>query len=151
MFGFNVGYTKLDDKGFNPGNNLSRDNFSLGGNGTLGKFRVNSSFNLAITDYKSPPIAASKGSGVIGDGATIVVSIDGDETEFTCTGNSTDETITVPAGTTRFLVTYNLGDWEGENTYTLKDPSGNIIIQDGSGDGSRDNGPAGGEQFNKCD
>ncbi|MGB2370348.1 MAG: hypothetical protein ACPH53_03420 [Flavobacteriaceae bacterium] len=43
------------------------------------------------------------------------------------------------------------GDWEGENTYTLKDPGGNIIIQDGSGDGSRDNGPASGEQFNKCE
>ena len=73
------------------------------------------------------------------NGATIVVSIDG------------NETITVPAGTTRFLITYNPGDWEGENTYTLKDPGGNIIIQDGSGDGSRDNGPASGEQFNKCE
>lgn len=85
------------------------------------------------------------------NGATIVVSIDGNETEYTCTGSSTNETITVPAGTTRFLITYNPGDWEGENTYTLKDPGGNIIIQDGSGDGSRDNGPASGEQFNKCE
>lgn len=70
-FGFNVGYTKLDDKGFTPGNNLSRDSFSLGGNSVLGKFRVNGAINLAVTDYKSPPIAASRGSGVIGDGASI--------------------------------------------------------------------------------
>jgi len=113
-------------------------------------------YSAVVVCFKTPEAGdwTLEMQDVYGDGwngATIVVSIDGDETEYTCTGNSTDETITVPAGTTRFLVTYNLGDWEGENTYTLKDPSGNIIIQDGSGDGSRDNGPAGGEQFNKCD
>ena len=91
---------------------------------------------------------------VFGDGwngGNIVVSIDGNETEYTCTGNTTNETINIPAGTTRFLFTYNAGSWEGENTYTLKDPSGTIVLQDGSGDGSMDNGPATGEQFNTCD
>jgi TonB-linked SusC/RagA family outer membrane protein len=70
-FGYNVGYSKLNDKGFTPGNSLARDNFTVGGNGTLGKLTVNASMNVAITDYKSPPIAASRGSGVIGGGASI--------------------------------------------------------------------------------
>ncbi|WP_291968085.1 SusC/RagA family TonB-linked outer membrane protein [Maribacter sp.] len=70
-FGYNVGYTKLDDEGFTPGNELSRNSYTLGGNGTLGKLRVNASMNVAVTDYKSPPIAASRGSGVIGGGASI--------------------------------------------------------------------------------
>ncbi len=75
QFGFNVGYTKLNDEGFTPGNELSRDSFTLGGNGGVGKLRINASINLAITDYKSPPIAASRGSGVIGDGASIFSDI----------------------------------------------------------------------------
>ena len=74
-FGYNVGYSKLNDKGFTPGNDLSRDNFTVGGNGRLGKLRVNASMNVAITDYKSPPIAASRGSGVIGGGASIFSDI----------------------------------------------------------------------------
>ncbi|MGB0774022.1 MAG: hypothetical protein ACPGRP_05470 [Flavobacteriaceae bacterium] len=48
-------------------------------------------------------------------------------------------------------VTTKSGKLEGENTYTLKDPSGNIVIEDGSGDGGEDNGPESGEQFNKCE
>jgi TonB-linked SusC/RagA family outer membrane protein len=74
-FSYNVGYTKFDDKGFTPGNSLSRDSYTLGANGTLGKLKVNAAINLAITDYKSPPIAASRGSGVIGGGASIFSDI----------------------------------------------------------------------------
>jgi TonB-linked SusC/RagA family outer membrane protein len=74
-FGYNVGYTKFNDEGFTPGNELSRDSYTLGGSGTIGKLRVNASMNLAVTDYKSPPIAASRGSGVIGDGASIFSDI----------------------------------------------------------------------------
>jgi TonB-linked SusC/RagA family outer membrane protein len=74
-FGYNVGYSKLNDKGFTPGNDLGRDNFTVGGNGTIGKLKVNASMNVAITDYKSPPIAASRGSGVIGGGASIFSDI----------------------------------------------------------------------------
>ena len=143
LFGFNVGYTKLNDEGFTPGNKLSRDSFTLGGNGTLGKFRLNASINLAITDYKSPPIAASRGSGVIGDGASIFSDI------FYTPRNV--DLINIPEGTSRLLFTYNAGEWEGENTYILRDPSGAIVLQDGSGDGSMNNGPASGEQFNTCD
>lgn len=74
-FGYNVGYTKLTDEGFTPGNELARDNFTIGANGTLGKLKVNASINVARTDYKSPPIAASRGSGVIGDGGSIFSDI----------------------------------------------------------------------------
>ncbi|MFK7814647.1 MAG: SusC/RagA family TonB-linked outer membrane protein [Maribacter sp.] len=70
-FGYNIGYTKFNDEGFTPGNELSRDSFTIGGNGKLGKLSVNASINVAITDYKSPPIASSRGSGVIGGGASI--------------------------------------------------------------------------------
>ncbi len=53
--------------------------------------------------------------------------------------------------TSRLLFTYTAGDWEGENLYTLSDPSGTLILSDGTGDGSRTNGPAEGEQYNTCD
>lgn len=91
---------------------------------------------------------------VFGDGwngGKIVVLIDGVATEYSASGAETVATITVPAGTSRFLVTYVAGDWEGENTYVLKDPNGATILEDGSGDGSRNNGPSEGEQFNTCD
>ena len=39
----------------------------------------------------------------------------------------------------------------GENLYTLTDPNGVVVLEDGVGDWSRDNGPAEGEQFNKCE
>ncbi|WP_298501987.1 SusC/RagA family TonB-linked outer membrane protein [uncultured Maribacter sp.] len=74
-FGYTVGYTKLDDEGFTPGNELSRNNFTVGANGTLGKLKINASINVARTDYKSPPIASSRGSGVIGGGGSIFSDI----------------------------------------------------------------------------
>ena len=73
------------------------------------------------------------------------------EIEYTCTGASTVETITIPVGTSRLLFTYNAGEWEGENLYTLTDPNGVVILNDGTGDGSMTNGPATGEQYNTCD
>ena len=85
------------------------------------------------------------------NGGSITVSIDGNETEYTCSGASTTEIINIPEGTSRLLFTYNAGQWEGENTYILRDPSGAIVLQDGSGDGSMNNGPTTGEQFNTCD
>lgn len=91
---------------------------------------------------------------VFGDGwngGFITVSIDGEETQYSSAGALTVETITIPEGTSRFLFTYTAGDWEGENLYTLTDPSGTEVLADGTGDESRDNGPAEGEQFNTCD
>ncbi len=84
-------------------------------------------------------------------GGFITVSIDGEETDYSPTGFSTTETITIPAGTTRLLFSYTSGDWEGENTYTFTDPNDVVILEDGIGDGNRDVGPATGEQFNTCD
>ena len=85
------------------------------------------------------------------NGGSITVSIDGVENVYTYSGKTTSETITIPPGTSRFLFTYSAGDWEGENLYTLTDPNGVIVLQDGVGDGSQTNGPATGEQFNTCD
>ena len=53
--------------------------------------------------------------------------------------------------TSRLLFTYNAGEWEGENLYTLTDPNGVVILNDETGDGSMTNGPATGEQYNTCD
>ena len=61
---YNVNYGYLDDQGFTPGNILRRNNFSFGGRAELSNnFTVNASINYTITDYRTPPIAASFGSG----------------------------------------------------------------------------------------
>ena len=61
---YNASYSYLDDQGFTPGNNLRRNNFSLGGRAELANnLTVSGTLNLAITDYKTPPIASSQGSG----------------------------------------------------------------------------------------
>ncbi|MGB5273152.1 MAG: TonB-dependent receptor plug domain-containing protein, partial [Flavobacteriaceae bacterium] len=58
----NLGY--IDDKGFTPGNSLSRLNFSVGGRSQLSnKFTITGAMNYARTDYRTPPIAASQGNG----------------------------------------------------------------------------------------
>jgi hypothetical protein len=85
------------------------------------------------------------------NGGFITISIDGTETEYTCTGGSTIVTVNVPTGTTRLLFTYTAGDWEGENLYTFTDPNGMLVLEDGIGDGNQTDGPAEGEQFNTCD
>jgi len=85
------------------------------------------------------------------NGGFITISIDGVETDYATSGPLKVETITVPAGTSRFLFTYTAGDWEGENLYTFTDPNGEVILEDGIGDGNRTDGPAEGEQFNTCD
>ncbi|MUU79539.1 SusC/RagA family TonB-linked outer membrane protein [Winogradskyella endarachnes] len=68
---YSVNYSKLNDSGFTPGNELSRDNFGVGGRIKKGNLTVRGTLNYSKTDYKSPPIAASNGSGVIGDGTSI--------------------------------------------------------------------------------
>lgn len=69
---FNLNYGHLDDEGFTPGNSLIRNNFGIGGNARLNNnFSVNATLNFSKTDYKTPPIAASAGSGTVGSGASI--------------------------------------------------------------------------------
>ena len=68
---YNVRYTKTTDEGFTPGNKLSKDNLSVGGSLKKDRLTVNASLNIAVSDFKSPPIAASRGSGVVGSGSSI--------------------------------------------------------------------------------
>ena len=61
---YNASYGYLDDQGFTPGNGLRRNNFSFGGRAELSNnFTVNATINYTLTDYTTPPIAASFGSG----------------------------------------------------------------------------------------
>ncbi|EAR02126.1 SusC/RagA family TonB-linked outer membrane protein [Maribacter sp. HTCC2170] len=69
--GYNVTYSRTEDKSFVPGNRLMKNNFGVGGSTKLGKLSVNASLNYSVTDLNSPPIAASRGSGVEGDGASL--------------------------------------------------------------------------------
>ena len=64
-FNVNLGY--LNDQGFTPGNSLSRFNLSVGGRSQLSnKFSVQATANFARTDYRTPPIASSRGNGTDG-------------------------------------------------------------------------------------
>jgi len=69
---YNLNFGNLDDEGFTPGNSLHRVNLGIGGSAKLNnKFTVSGTLNYTSTEYKTPPIAASAGSGTIGDGASI--------------------------------------------------------------------------------
>ncbi|MDT7827945.1 SusC/RagA family TonB-linked outer membrane protein [Pricia sp. S334] len=69
---YNLNLGHLEDKGFTPGNKVIRNNISIGGSANLtNKLRVSGTLNYSNTDYKTPPIAASLGSGTIGDGASV--------------------------------------------------------------------------------
>ncbi|WP_445381436.1 SusC/RagA family TonB-linked outer membrane protein [Robiginitalea sp. IMCC43444] len=64
-FNVNIGY--LDDQGFTPGNSLNRLNVSVGGRSQLSnKFSIQATMNYARTDYRTPPIASSRGNGTDG-------------------------------------------------------------------------------------
>ncbi|WP_127023657.1 SusC/RagA family TonB-linked outer membrane protein [Flagellimonas beolgyonensis] len=69
---FNMNYGYLEDKGFTPGNKLTRNTFGVGGNAILSnKFTINGALNFSTTNYKTPPVAASTGSGVISSGSSV--------------------------------------------------------------------------------
>lgn len=60
-------YSHLDETGFIKHNNLTRDNFSLGGTAKLtDKLTFSGTFNFAKTNQESPPNAAGNGSGTNG-------------------------------------------------------------------------------------
>ena len=64
-YNFNLGY--LDDEGFTPGNSLNRLNVSMGGRSQLSnKFTISGTMNYARTDYRTPPVASSRGNGTDG-------------------------------------------------------------------------------------
>ena len=64
---YNVNYGHLEDKGFIPGNQLRRNNLSVGGRAQLSnKFTISGTMNFSRTDFASPPVAASRGNGTLG-------------------------------------------------------------------------------------
>jgi len=69
---YNINYGSLDDEGFTPGNSVGRNTLSIGGNAKLSnKFTISGTMNYARTNFKTPPVAASYGSNVGGDNASI--------------------------------------------------------------------------------
>ena len=81
----------------------------------------------------------------------IVVSLDGEQTTYFADGVGQTEIITIAAGTSEFTFTYTAGSWEGENLYILTDPNGVVVLDEGVGDWSFENGPREGELLNVCD
>ncbi len=73
---YNVNYGNLSDEGFTPGNKLTRNTLSFGGNAKLSnKFSVNGTLNYTGTNFRTPPVAANYGSNVSGDGASIFANL----------------------------------------------------------------------------
>ena len=69
---FNINFGNLSDEGFTPGNKLKRTSFSLGGRSKLtNKFTASGTMNFSKTDFLTPPVARSNGSGVQGGGLSI--------------------------------------------------------------------------------
>jgi TonB-linked SusC/RagA family outer membrane protein len=69
---YNVNLGHLEDKGFTPGNKVIRNNIGIGGSADLtNKLRINGTLNYSNTDYRTPPISASAGSGTVGDGSSV--------------------------------------------------------------------------------
>ena len=84
------------------------------------------------------------------NGGEITVNIDGVTSTYSAAGSGTDATINIPVGTAIFTFTYSGGSWEGENLYTLTDPNGLVVLDEGVGDFSFSNGPTEGELLNAC-
>ncbi|ALM07889.1 TonB-dependent receptor [Sediminicola sp. YIK13] len=69
---YNASFGHLDDEGFTPGNNLTRNNIGIGGKAQLSnKFTITGTMNYSRTDFKSPPVAASTGNGSFGSGSSV--------------------------------------------------------------------------------
>lgn len=69
---YNANYGYLEDQGFTPGNTLRRNTFGVGGRSILSNnLTVSANINFSRTDYKTPPIAASTGSGTISSGGSV--------------------------------------------------------------------------------
>ena len=73
---YNFNFGNLSDEGFTPGNLLHRSSFSAGGRSKLSnKFTVSGTMNFSRTDFTTPPVARSNGSGVAGTGLSIFADI----------------------------------------------------------------------------
>jgi hypothetical protein len=61
---------------FTPGNKLNRTSFSAGGRAELSNnFTISGTMNYSRTDFSTPPVARSGGSGVEGAGLSIFADI----------------------------------------------------------------------------
>ncbi|MGZ9675018.1 SusC/RagA family TonB-linked outer membrane protein [Flavobacterium sp. GNP001] len=73
---YNFNFGNLNDEGFTPGNVLQRTSFSAGGRSKLSnKFTISGTMNFSRTDFTTPPVARSNGSGVAGSGLSIFADI----------------------------------------------------------------------------
>ncbi|WP_299321123.1 SusC/RagA family TonB-linked outer membrane protein [uncultured Maribacter sp.] len=73
---YNANFGHLDDEGFTPGNNLQRYTLGMGGRAILSnKFTVSGTMNFSNTNFKSPPVAASTGNSVFGDGSSVFANL----------------------------------------------------------------------------
>lgn len=75
-YSYNFNYGHLDDEGFTPGNKLNRNTFSIGGRAELSnRFTFNGAINFSRTDFDTPPVARSTGSGVSGTGLSVFADV----------------------------------------------------------------------------
>ena len=73
---YSASYGGLKDKGFTPGNELTRNNISVGGSAKLSNnFTFNGTLTYAQTDFTAPPVAANEGSNVSGESASIYANL----------------------------------------------------------------------------
>ncbi|MDG1885405.1 MAG: TonB-dependent receptor, partial [Flavobacteriaceae bacterium] len=64
------------DVGFTPGNSVNRNTLSFGGNAQLSNnFTVGGTLNFTQTKFKTPPVAAGRGSNVGGEGASVFANV----------------------------------------------------------------------------
>lgn len=75
-YSYNFNYGHLNDEGFTPGNKLNRNSFSIGGRALLSnKFTFSGTMNYTRSDFDTPPVALSTGSGVIGAGLSVFADV----------------------------------------------------------------------------
>ncbi|MFD1293553.1 hypothetical protein ACFQ5N_06875 [Lutibacter holmesii] len=66
------------------------------------------------------------------NGASVDVTIDGTTTPYTLTsGSSGSVDVDVPDGSTELIFSFSSGDWDGEVTFQVYAPSGNLVFEGG--------------------
>ena len=69
---YNLNYGHLDDKGFTPGNKVTRNTLGIGGRAKLSnKFTASGVLNFSFTNFASPPVSLSQGNGATGTGSSL--------------------------------------------------------------------------------
>ncbi len=69
---YGISYSHLNDKGFTPGNEVSRNNLTVSGSAKLSNnFSARGSMTYTKTNMKTPPVAWSGGSSVGGNGSSV--------------------------------------------------------------------------------